>query len=400
MTGDAPASTGARSVFCLCAAEVLTMVGVFSFPALLPSFVAEWSLTGAEAGWISGATFAGYALAVPFLAALTDRVDAKLVYLAGALFAAVSVMGFALAADGFWTAFAWRLLGGVGLAGTYMPGLKALMDRTSGARQPRWISYYTASFSLGTSGSFLMTGAMAGAFGWRAAFGLAAATAAAAFLLVAFILPSVRPVPPEHKNNPFDFGEVLRNRAAMAYVFGYSSHTWELFGARSWMVAFLSWVLASQPGASGPSPTAVATIGALLAMVASVVGADMAVRFDRRRLCILAMLGSGALAAVIGFCSGLPYGAVAALMLLYSMLIQVDSAALTTGALLAAAPDRRGATLSVHSLLGFSAGFIGPLAFGIVLDRAGGANTGLAWGLAFASLGAVAALGPLALRRR
>jgi MFS family permease len=82
------------------------------------------------------------------------------------------------------------------------------------------------------------------------------------------------------------------------------------------------------------------------------------------------------------------------------MLIQVDSAALTTGALLAAAPDRRGATLSVHSLLGFSAGFIGPLAFGIVLDRAGGANTGLAWGLAFASLGAVAALGPLALRRR
>jgi MFS family permease len=400
MTVDGARSVGARVVFCLCAAEVLTMVGVFSFPALLPDFVAEWGLSNTEAGWISGSIFAGYTLAVPILSALTDRIDAKRVYLAGALFAAISALGFTLTAHGFWTAVAWRTLGGVGLAGTYMPGLKALMDRVSGARQPRWISFYTASFSLGTSGSFLITGAMAGAFGWRAAFGLATAAAVAAFLLVAFGLPPVKPVPPRHKSHPFDFSAVLRNRAAMGYVLGYSSHTWELFGARSWMVAYLAWVRASQPDASGPSPTSIATIGSLLAMVSSVVGADIAVRFGRRRLCAFAMLGSGALAGAIGFCSGLPYGAVAALMLLYNTLIQVDSAALTTGAVLAADPDRRGATLSVHSVLGFSAGFVGPLAFGIVLDAAGGANTGLAWGLAFASLGVAAALGPLALRIR
>jgi hypothetical protein len=90
----------------------------------------------------------------------------------------------------------------------------------------------------------------------------------------------------------------------------------------------------------------------------------------------------------------------ALLRLLYNALIQIDSAALTTGALMAADPARRGATIAVHSLLGFGAGFVGPLAFGIVLDVSGGANTGLAWGLAFASLGAVVALGPLALRLR
>jgi predicted MFS family arabinose efflux permease len=56
-------------------------------------------------------------------------------------------------------------------------------------------SAYTASFSLGTSGSFLITGAMADAFGWRAAFGLATAAAGAAFLLVAFGLPPVKPIP-------------------------------------------------------------------------------------------------------------------------------------------------------------------------------------------------------------
>jgi hypothetical protein len=92
-------------------------------------------------------------------------------------------------------------------------------------------------------------------------------------------------------------------------------------------------LLASQPSASGPSPTSIATIGSLIAMVSSVIGADIAVRFGRRQLCVLAMLGSGELATVIGFCSGLPYGVVAAVMLLYNALIRAPSGAfrLTTG---------------------------------------------------------------------
>ena len=401
MTRDSKASTGARAVFCLCAAEVLTMVGVFAFPALLPGFMAEWSLSNTEAGWISGVVFAGYAVAVPVLTPLTDRLDAKRVYLAGALLAAASALGFALTAQGFWSALAWRALGGVGLAGTYMPGLKALVDRATGPRQPRWISFYTASFSLGTSTSFLISGAVAEGSGWRAAFILAAVAALAALGLVAAVLPAVRPEKaPAEKASPFDFAPVLRNRAAMGYVLGYAVHVWELFGARSWMVAFLAWVLAAQPGAGGPSPTRVATLAALLAMAASIGGADLAVRFDRRRVCACAMLASALMAVGIGFSGGLPYGVVVGLMLVYSALIQIDSAALTTGAVMAAAPARRGATIAIHSLLGFGAGFVGPLVFGMVLDWAGGATTGLAWGLAFASLGAVAGLGPLALRLR
>jgi MFS family permease len=381
-------------------AEVLTMVGVFSFPSLLPGFMAQWSLSNTEAGWISGVVFAGYAVAVPILTALTDRMDAKRVYVFGALIAAVSAAGFALTAQGFWSALAWRALSGIGLAGTYMPGLKALVDRVSGPRQPRWISFYTASFSLGTSGSFLITGLVAEAFGWQAAFGLAAATALAAFLLVALALVPARPSVPTQKSNPFDFAPVFRNRAAMGYVLGYAAHVWELFGTRSWMVAFLVWVLAAQPGAAGPSPTTTATIAGVLAMASSIVGADLAARFDRRRVCAAAMLASGILALGIGFCGGLAYGTVAGLVLLYNVLIQIDSAALTTGAVLEAEPARRGATIAIHSLLGFGAGFLGPLAFGMVLDLAGGANDSLAWGLAFASLGLVAGLGPLALRLR
>lgn len=393
-------SVGGRAVFCLCAAEVLTMVGVFAFPALLPVFVAEWNLSNTEAGWISGVLFAGYTLAVPLLTTLTDRMDARKVYLFGALVAGLSGLCYAVWAEGFWSALALRFAAGIGLAGTYMPGLKALVDRTRGPRQARWISFYTASFSLGTSFSFMIVGAVAELWGWRAAFALAGASALAGFLLALLLLERAEPTPPAQPVNPFDFGPVFRNRAAMGYVLGYAAHVWELFGARSWMVAFLAWVAAAQPGAGGPSPTTVATIGALLAMASSLAGADLAIRFDRRRVCAAAMLSSGLLAAVIGFLGFLPYGAVVALMLLYNVLIQIDSAALTTGAVMAAEPERRGATIAIHSLLGFGAGFVGPLAFGMVLDLAGGGNSSTAWGLAFASLAVVVGLGPLALRSR
>ncbi len=399
MTAATP-STGFAAVACLCLAEVLTMVGVFTFPALLPGFVAEWSLTATEAGWISGVMFAGYTLAVPILTPATDRIDAKKVYLLGATVAGMAGLGFAVAAQGFWSALALRFVAGIGLAGTYMPGLKALVDRTSGPQQPRWISFYTAGFSLGTSLSFLLSGVVADAMGWRAAFFLAGGCALAGAALVLTILRRAQPLPPTPPANPFDFAPVFRNRAAMGFVLGYTTHVWELFGARSWMVAFLVWVLTTQPGATGPAPTTVATIGGVLAMVASIAGADLAARLDRRRVCAFAMIGSAGLALGVGFAGGLPYGVVVALILLHNVLIQIDSAALTTGAVLAAEPSRRGATIAVHSLLGFSAAFLGPLVFGMVLDHAGGSGNGLAWGLAFASLGMAAALGPLALRLR
>ena len=363
-------------VLALCAGEVLGMAGAFAFPALLPDFRAEWSLSNTEAGWISGIYLAGYAAAVPALTAATDRIDAKRVWLLGALITALAAAGFALAAQGFWSALALRALGGVGLAGMYMPGLKALVDRTSGSRQP-------------ASVSFLAAGAIATAWGWRIAFGLAAVTALVAMALVAITLEAAPPPPSLAKAPLLDFRPVLRNRPVFGYVLAYAAHTWELFGLRSWMVAFLA-ALGTAPAFI--SPTTVATLASLLGMAASIGGASLAVRFDRRRFCALAALLSAALGAGLGFTASWPYLAVVVLVLVQNVLVQLDSAALTTGAVLEAEPSRRGATIAVHTLLGFTAAFLGPLAFGAVLDWAGD------WGPPFAALAVVSALGPLALR--
>ena len=52
----------------MCIAEVLGMLGIFMFSALLPELQAEWSLSNSAAGWITGIYFFGFLVAVPVLA--------------------------------------------------------------------------------------------------------------------------------------------------------------------------------------------------------------------------------------------------------------------------------------------------------------------------------------------
>ena len=80
------------------------------------------------------------------------------------------------------------------------------------------------------------------------------------------------------------------------------------------------------------------------------------------------------------------------------LFVGIDAGTMTAGMVNATEPANRGATMSLFSLLGFSAGFIAPAAFGAVLDLAGGRGSSLAWGLAFASLGLVAMLGVIPAR--
>jgi len=99
------------------------------------------------------------------------------------------------------------------------------------------------------------------------------------------------------------------------------------------------------------------------------------------------MLASGVLTCALGFASFLPWHLLALLVMLHMTLIMADSSALTAGVVTRADERIRGATMAVHSMLGFGTGFVAPLVFGVVLDLAGGNLSPLAWGLAFMSLG-------------
>jgi MFS family permease len=391
-----------RLVAMMCVAEVIGMLGMFTFAALLPTFIREWQLTNTEAGWVSAIFLGGYALAVPVLVSLTDRIDPRRIYLLSMAVGGLAALAFALFATGFWTAMIFRALAGVSLAGTYMPGLKVLSDRIEGSAQPRAIAraiaFYTSSFGIGAATSFLVSGVIAHWFNWQAAFIVGALGAVLALLLVARLIapqgsrPLVTP-----STGLLDFRPVLRNRSAMAYILCYAVHNWELFGMRSWVVALLAFTQARHGSATGLlPPTIVATVMTLLGVWASITGNELAMRFGRRRLILVVMLASAILCSFIGFSSALSYMLVTLLCLLHGITAAGESAAVTAGAIGTASQGYRGTTMALHSALGFFFAFIGPLAFGWVLDLGGGASP-VAWGLAYASMGVVMALGTVAL---
>ena len=380
------------------------MAGFAVFWGLLPTFIDEWGLTNVEAGAVNGILFFGYLAAVPVLVSLTDRMDPKRIYLFSMALTGLSSLGFALMAEGFRTAALFRLIAGIGLAGTYMPGLKVLSDRLQGPTQSRAIAFYTGGFSIGSALSFFLAGELGAALGWQWAFAVAALGPLAAVALVAFILPPTAAAEYRDPDAPIthllDFRPVLRCRAAMGYVFAYACHIWELFAYRSWMVAFLVYAAAihPRPGGAVLSATVIAMIVNLLGVPASILGNELATRFDRRRVISVVMIISALIAFSMGYAASLPYWLVAVLSVIYGMAIMGDSASLTAGLVREAPAGYRGATMAVYSCIGFSGAFLGPLVFGLALDLSGSGRTIGSWSAGFITIGAVALLGPLALK--
>jgi predicted MFS family arabinose efflux permease len=111
-------ASGARLVAIVCTAQVLVQIGAFFWPALLPGMMKLWGLSNSEAGWITAIFYAAYMISVPVLVTLTDRLDAKHVYLFGVATTIAGHLLFALVADGFWSALLTRALTGMGWAGT------------------------------------------------------------------------------------------------------------------------------------------------------------------------------------------------------------------------------------------------------------------------------------------
>ena len=286
MTPSSDTSGALRVVGLMCLAEVLSMTGFAAYPAFLALLRDTWGISNSEAGFIGGAFFGGYMIAVPILSSLTDRFDARRVYMLSCALSGVSAVGFAFFAGGVVTAALLQALAGAGLAGTYMPGLKALTDRVAGPRQSRYIAFYTSTFGIGTSLSLLLAGWLGGILSWRWAFGLIAVGPVAAVLLVIF---GLRPLPPAgadaRRPALLRLDVVLRDRSVMGYILGYSVHCWELFGLRSWMVAFIVFAYglaqARQPWLSA---TEAAAIINLIGLPASILGNEAAGRLGRLAL--------------------------------------------------------------------------------------------------------------------
>ena len=333
-------------------------------------------------------------LSVPVLVTLTDRIDPKRIYLLGVAATIAGHAAFALLASDFWTAFGARALAGFGWAGTYMTGLKLLADEVDAKMMSRATAGHAASIGVSGSLSFVTADLIAALAGWQWTFAIAAITAAMAWLMVFFGVPAktTPQAKPADGGGLFSFMPVFRNRSAMAYAVAYCIHTLEMNALRGWGVAFLGYVAATTGAGTGAlSPTVVVTALGLLGTFASVTGNEMAIKLGRRRLVMLAMAGSILVGVSLGWLGTLSYWLAVAMLMAYGVVVWFDSSSLTAGAAGTADPARRGATLAVHSMLGYAGGFVGPLMVGIVLDASGGMSRA-GWTWAFAAIAGLMAL--------
>jgi len=390
-----------RFMWSIVLAQVLVQIGAFTLPALLPTYIDRWDLSKTEAGWLIGIFFAAYVATVPVLVALTDRVPTRRVYMVGAGLTALSHLGFAFLADGFWSGLALRAIAGIGWAGAYMPGLRAIADRLEGNAQSRAVSLHAAGVGISGAGSFLVSGAIDALTGPVGAFLFGGLAACASFIVAIMVMPARRSThaKPADPRALLDFRPVFRNRAAMAWIAGYTVHTWELAALRAWGVTFLT-VAAQRMAVPDwlPAPTVLFTAAGLVGIVVSISGNESAQRWGRLRVVTLAMSAAAILSLVSGWTIAASALLATVLVIVWNGTIYLDSSALTAGTVGAADPALRGATMGLHSMCGYAGGFLGPLGVGLALDFAGDDVT-LGWGLGFGHLAVITLAGLFVLRR-
>jgi MFS family permease len=116
-------------------------------------------------------------------------------------------------------------------------------------------------------------------------------------------------------------------------------------------------------------------------------GNELSIHYGLRTIATLVFLLSALAGGLFGFTAMLPYIAVLRLSVIAGFIVQGNFSNLTSGVLAVAAPRHRGATIGLYSCIGFGAGFLGTLLFGVTLDQFGGTSQLAAWTLSFGTCG-------------
>lgn len=377
--------TDRRRVLVVTAATLFCSVLIwFNYAAVLPQVTAEWSLTGIEAGAVFGAFQVGYLLSILPAGWLADRYSPRWVIAVGAAGTALPSLAFAAVADGVGLGVSLRFLSGLFVAGVYVPGMRFLSDWHPETVRGRALGAYIGTFELGSGLSFVFATAVAEAVDWRVAI---AATSVSALVISPLIVVATRDAPDrvEPTRSGIDWS-LFRNRPYLLAVGIYAWHNWELFGVRGWLLAFL--VATPAFAATGSTVIPGLLVGAMIVAsgVGNLAGGWLSDRIDRRAVLAVGLGTSAFLSAVFGFVGGLPTPLLVGVVLVYGLVLALDSAPTSTLVTEVVDDEHVGTALSMQSLIGFSTTIISPVVFGIALDRGG-------YTVAFATLAAGALVG-------
>ncbi len=397
-----------RAIPVMCVALMLNMIGFSNYGAVLPGIIRDLGLTAAEAGLAGGIFFLSYAIASPICSVLTDMIDPKRIYLAGCAAGVAGGLCFPWVDGSYGTLLVARMLSGLCMAGTYIPGMTLLGAAMPEGERGRAISLYTSCLTLGTSASFASAALLRMAGGWNYAF-LGAAVACLAALIGVGSLIGGRPGRPGGVAALFaNLRVVVRSRTVLLYSLASAGNAWEAMAFRVWWIALLVFA-AGRPGNEWGQSVDFALLSALAGPLGMPVAAWVAARAEAaaprgRRERVIAMAAFSSVIAGLVLIVGLdlPLWAVFVLTLIYQCAGFSDAGSLPVGIMSHAAPSARGAVLAVQVTLTNIGSFIGAWTCGIVLSATGGTGSLTAWRwclFAMLASSAVSGLAMLAVRR-
>ena len=398
-------AAGSAWLLKFCVAYGFIMLVFLNYAAVLPLVQREWGLSNGAAGMVFSAYQVGYILSATLLSYLTDRIRARTIFLISASWSVVANLLFALFAVDQTTGVIYRALAGLGMGGTYMPGLKLVADRFPSERRGRAVGYFTSAFVFGAAASTLLSGMVGSVAGWRFAIVTSAAGTLVGTLLCFQILQEDRGTPAAEAGRRLR-SEILKNKPALLMTLAYAAHMWEQYGMRAWMAAFLAanflQIGYSKAQATGYAASLTAIIVAAGGFATGLAGI-LSDRLGRTRTASAIMLMSAACSLGFGWLLGFSPIVLVLVGLAYSFFVVAESPVLSTGLTELVPHHSLGAAMGLQTLIGFLAAAASPTIFGWVLDRTNAmavASRGaspLTWGWAFAALGIGALLGPVAL---
>jgi MFS family permease len=382
-----------RMLALIALAELLGMSVWFAANAVSPLLATRWSLSAAEAGWMSTVVQLGFVLGTA-LAALLNLADSlpSRWYFAAAGTAAAAANAALLVAPGYRWALACRLVTGVCLAGVYPPAMK-MAATWFRARRGLAIGVVVGALTIGKATPYLVH-AMPGA----GVVPVILCASAAALLAAVIVATGYRDGPAPFPRRPFTLalvGGVLRDARYRQVLGGYAGHMLELYACWVWLPSFIAASALARGQSAADSGGLVSLLSFLVlaaGAVGCVLGGELADRVGYVRLVVVAMFVSGACALLTPLVFGAPTFLLVALLLVWSVSVIADSAQFSTLVTRVVAPHAIGTALTLQTSIGFLLTMITIQLVPIIVGY-------VSWRFAFPVLALGPAIGIAAIRR-
>ncbi len=385
-----------RMLTLIALAELLGMSVWFAANAVAPQLAARWSLSPAEAGWLSTVVQLGFVVgtALAALLNLADVMPARSYFSASAVLAATANVAL-LAAPGYRTALLSRALTGVFLAGVYPPAMK-MAATWFRARRGLAIGVVVGALTIGKALPYLVH-ALPGAGVAPVVLASSAMALGAALLIAALYRDGPAPFP----RRPFDLtlvGSVLRDTRYRQVLGGYAGHMLELYACWIWIPSFLAASALAHAGATADAAASASWVAVLSFVVIAagavgcVLGGELADRVGYVRLVVIAMAVSGTCALLTPFVFGRSPLLLVPLLLVWSVAVIADSAQFSTLVTRVVDAHAIGTALTLQTSIGF-------LLTTVTVQLVPAVAGHLGWRYAFPVLALGPALGIAAIRR-